>query len=231
MTPRTGRRRGGASGSAWHVPAALLALTGISVTAGALRVLEIAGGPVVLPENPRIDASPAPVVVHVVAVALFALLGALQFSAAIRRRRPSWHRRSGRMLVVAGLVVAGSGLWMTLFYPDAPGGVLLWTVRLVVGSGMAVSIVLAFAAIRRRDIPTHRAWMIRAYALTAGAGTQLLTQGISEPAFGTGDLPKALSMTAGWIINIVIAEWVIRVPATRRKKRARSRTVIVGTSP
>jgi uncharacterized membrane protein len=217
--------------STWRVPTALIALTIIPVIAGALRVLEIAGGPVTLPTNPRIDASPAPVIVHVAAVALFALLGALQFSAAIRRRRPGWHRRSGRMLVVAGLAVAGSGLWMTLFYPDAPGGALLWAVRLLVGSGMAASIVLAFAAIRRRDIPTHRAWMIRAYALAAGAGTQLFTQGISGPAFGTSDLPKALSMSAGWLINIAIAEWIIRRPAIRRRRRARAtqaRAVVVG---
>ena len=57
------------------------------------------------------------------------------------------------MLVVAGLVVAGSGLWMTLFYPGAPGGDLLWAIRLMVGSAIAASIVLAFTAIRRRDIP------------------------------------------------------------------------------
>jgi uncharacterized membrane protein len=228
--PRGRSRRPG--GSTWRVPAALIALTGISVTAGSLRVLEIAGGPVLLPTNPRIDASPAPVVVHVLAVALFALLGAFQFSSGIRRRRPGWHRRSGRLLVVAGLVVAGSGLWMTLFYPDAPGGTLLWAVRLLVGSGMAASIVLAFTAIRRRDIPTHRAWMIRAYALAAGAGTQLLTQGISEATFGTGDLPKALSMTSGWVINLAIAEWIIRRPARRRGRRARSaqaRAVTVGS--
>jgi uncharacterized membrane protein len=232
-TRRQPRGRSGRSGgSTWRVPAALLALTGISVTAGALRLLEIAGGPVLLPTNPRINASPAPVVVHVVAVAIFALLGAFQFSAGIRRRRPGWHRRSGRLLVVAGLVVAGSGLWMTLFYPDAPGGTLLWVVRLLVGSGVAVSIVLAFTAIRRRDIPSHRAWMIRAYALAAGAGTQVFTQAISEPIFGTDDLPKALSMTAGWVINLAVAEWIIRRPARRRGRRARSvqaRALMVGS--
>jgi uncharacterized membrane protein len=223
------------SGSAWRVPTALVALTVIPVVAGILRLLELGGGPVLLPTNPRVDASPAPVVLHIVAAALFALLGALQFSARLRRRRPGWHRRSGRLLVVAGLVVAGSGLWMTLFYPDAPGGALLWAVRLLVGSATAVSIVLAFTAIRRRDIPTHRAWMIRAYALAAGAGTQVLTQGISEPAFGTGDLPKALARSSGWLINLAVAEWIIRRPSTRRPstrrahRRAQARTVEVGT--
>jgi uncharacterized membrane protein len=202
------------------------------VVAGSLRLLELAGGPVLMPANPRIDASPAPLVVHIVAVALFAFLGAFQFSNRLRRRRPNWHRRSGRILVVAGLVVAGSGLWMTLFYSDAPGGDLLWAVRLLVGSAMAASIVLAFTAIRRRDIATHRAWMIRAYALAAGAGTQAFTQGISEPVFGTSDLPKALSMTSGWLINIVVAEWIIRRPSigrARRTRRAQAPALVVGS--
>ena len=64
---------------------------------------------------------------------------------------------------------------MTLFYAGAPGGDLLWGSGSLVGSAMAASIVLGFAAIRRRDIPAHRAWMIRAYALALGAGTQVFT--------------------------------------------------------
>ncbi|HVG87736.1 MAG TPA: DUF2306 domain-containing protein, partial [Gaiellales bacterium] len=117
--------RTGSVGSSWRVPAALLVLSAIPVVAGSLRLLEIAGGAQLLPTNPRIDAVPAPVVVHIVAAAVFAILGVFQFSARLRRRRPSWHRTSGRMLVGAGLVVAGSGLWMTLFYSGAPGGDLL----------------------------------------------------------------------------------------------------------
>ena len=68
--------------------------------------------------------------------------------------------------------------------------------------------------------------MIRAYALAAGAGTQLFTQGIGDGAFGTGDLSKALSMTSGWIINIAVAEWVIRRPSVRRTRRAHTRAVV-----
>jgi uncharacterized membrane protein len=233
--PRTRRSPRGSAGrsggSSWRVPAALVALTVIPVSAGFLRLLELIGGPALLPTNPRVDASPAPVVLHVVAVAVYAFLGAFQFSARLRRRRPNWHRKSGRILVVVGLVVAGSGLWMTLFYPDAPGGDLLWAVRLLVGSAMAASIVLAFTAIRRRDIATHRAWMIRAYALAAGAGTQIFTKGIARGAFGDGDMSKALSVTLGGLINVAIAEWIIRRPAirrARRARRARTRAVVVG---
>jgi uncharacterized membrane protein len=206
-----------------------VALSVIPVTAGSLRLLEIAGGPQLLPTNPRIDASPAPVVVHVLAAAVYAVFGAVQFSARLRRRHPGWHRRAGRVLVGAGLLVAGSGLWMTLFYPGAPGGDLLWGIRLVVGSAMVASIVAGFTAIRRRDIAAHRAWMMRAYALALGAGTQTVTQGIGEAFFGTGDLSTAISVGSGWVVNAAVAEWVIRRPPGRRAGRARIRPVLEGS--
>jgi hypothetical protein len=113
---------------------------------------------------------------------------------------------------------------MTLFYPGAPGGDLLWTVRLVVGSVTAAGIVLGFTAIRRHDIPAHRAWMIRAYALAVAAGTQTFTQGVGEGLFGTSDLSTALSVSSGWVINAAVAEWVIRRPRVRRARRARAAT-------
>ena len=69
--------RPGARGEAsWRVPAVLVALTAFPLIAGSLRLLEIAGGPQVLPTNPRIDASPAPLVLHVVAAAVYAFVGA-----------------------------------------------------------------------------------------------------------------------------------------------------------
>jgi len=80
------------------------------------------------------------------------------------------------------------------------------------GSVMAASIVAGLTAIRRRDIAAHRAWMIRAYALALGAGTQTLTQGIGEALFGTTDLSTAVSVGSGWVINAAVAEWVIRRP-------------------
>jgi len=151
-------------------------------------------------------------VVHVLAAAVYARGGAFQCAARRRRHHPGWHRRAGRILIGAGLLVAGSGLWMTLFYPGAPGGDLLWGIRLLVGSVMAASIVAGLTAIRRRDIAAHRAWMIRAYALALGAGTQTLTQGIGEALFGTTDLSTAVSVGSGWVINAAVAEWVIRRP-------------------
>jgi len=201
-------------------------LSVVPVVAGSLRLLEVGGGSQLLPTNPRIDAFPAPVVVHIVAAVLYVLLGAFQFSARLRRRRPGWHRTAGRVLVGAGLVVAVSALWLTLAYPGAPGGDLLWAIRLLVGSAMAAGIVLGFTAIRRRDIAAHRAWMIRAYALAVGAGTQVFTQSVGEAVFGTSELSTALSVSSGWVLNAAVAEWVIRRPSARR---GRTRAALAGS--
>ena len=87
---------------------------------------------------------------------------------------------------------------------------------------MVVSIVLAVNAIRRRDFASHGTWMTRAYAIGLGAGTQVLTH---LPWFilvggKPGELPRAVMMGAGWVINVVVAEWIIR------RRRPRVRTVL-----
>ena len=86
---------------------------------------------------------------------------------------------------------------------------------------MGASIVLGLVAIRRRDIAAHRAWMTRAYALALGAGTQAFTVGFGEAAFGTGDVRTDLMMSGGWILNLAVAEWVVRRPVARGAARAR----------
>jgi len=62
---------------------------------------------------------------------------------------------------------------MTQFYPLYPHlqRELLYGFRMLFGSGMVVSIALGLAAILRRDIAQHRAWMIRGYAIGQGAVT------------------------------------------------------------
>jgi hypothetical protein len=76
---------------------------------------------------------------------------------------------------------------------------------------MVVSIVLGFAAILRRDVNRHRAWMTRGYAIGLGAGTQALTLLVGEVILGPPtELGRALLMGAAWVINLAVAEWVIR---------------------
>jgi hypothetical protein len=89
--------------------------------------------------------------------------------------------------------------------------------------------VLGFTAIRRHDVATHRAWVIRAYALALAAGTQAFTEGIGEGTFGTSDLSTALSVSSGWVINAAVAEWVIRRPSIIRVRRVGSHAALTGS--
>jgi uncharacterized membrane protein len=201
----------------WAPPVALVALCLVPVTSGALRLAQLAGGPAIMPADDRFLGWPMALVTHIVGSAVFALVGALQFVPAIRRRHPGWHRRAGRALAVAGLLVAGSALWLTLFYDPQPGtGPLLLVLRLVVAPAMAGCLVAGVLAARRRDFTAHRAWMIRAYAIAVGAGTQVFTQGFGEALLGHGELPGDLLKAAGWAINLAVAEWAVRRPARRR---------------
>jgi uncharacterized membrane protein len=206
----------------WPVPVALFALSFVPLTAGTLRLIQLAGGPAIMPADPRFAGFPIPLVVHIVGAAIFALVGAFQFVPRFRRGHLAWHRRAGRVLVVAGLLVAGSALWLTLFYdPQPESGRLLYLFRLVFASAMVGCLVLGFTAIRRRDIAAHRAWMIRAYAIGLGAGTQVFTEGFAGAVFGTSVLEGDLAKGAAWVINLAFATWVIGRPARRRKQRAR----------
>ena len=84
---------------------------------------------------------------------------------------------------------------------------------------MAASIVLGVRAVRSRDIDAHSAWMVRAYALGLGAGTQAFTEGVTEAVVGTGELSGDLAKLAGWVINLGVAELAIRRTRTAAAPR------------
>ncbi|WP_027342120.1 DUF2306 domain-containing protein [Hamadaea tsunoensis] len=201
----------------WLIPAGLVLFSLVPMAGGAVRVASLVSGAEVTRENARFFDAPVPVLVHIFGAAVFALLGAFQFVPGLRRGGRGWHRVAGRVTVVAGLAVGLSGLWMTVFYPDAPGdGLPVRVIRLFVSVGMLVSIVLAFLAIRRREVRTHRAWMMRGYALAMGAGTQVFTHVpyallVGVPTHNV----RAVLMAAGWVINIAFVEWILRRPRAR----------------
>jgi uncharacterized membrane protein len=107
------------------------------------------------------------------------LLGApLQLTRRFRTRHYDVHRRLGRVLVTCGLI---SGVFALLFgIPSAWGGALQVTATAVFGTWFLACLVLAFRAIRRDDVPQHRRWMIRAFAVGVGIGTIRIWVGIFE---------------------------------------------------
>lgn len=204
------KRRG-----AWpeiFAPLALIALCLIPTAAGVHRLLQLAVLAAPGADSARFVAAPLPLVLHILSALLFGLLGAVQFSRTVRRRRPHLHRLGGRVMVTSGLLAAASALWMTRFYAAAPfDGAALHAIRLLAAAAMALCVCLGVAAVLRKNLRQHRAWMMRGYALGLGAGTQVVTHipwflfpGIQ------GELARTLCMSAGWTINLAVSEWLIR---------------------
>lgn len=208
----------------WLIPSGLVLFSLAPALAGASRMAELAGDPAITEENARFVESPMPILVHLVAVTIYSLLGAFQFSPGFRRRRNGWHRIAGAVLIPAGLGTALTGMWMTAFY-DLPSKdtAVVNGARYVVGIVMVTGILLSVRALLRHDYVTHGAWMTRAYALALGAGTQTLLLGpwlaVARPQPDDPAMPVVFTilMTLSWAINAVVAEWVIR----RRRRPGR----------
>lgn len=198
--------------SQWLVPAALVLLSVVPAFAGIARFAETTGSPEITPENARFIAAPLPVLIHIPTALLYSILGAFQFAPALRLRH-RWHKLAGRILLPAAFIVAITGLWMTLTYPwPDHDGLGVYLERLFFGTAMLVSVVMGTDAIRRRKFAAHGDWMIRAYAIAMGAGTQVLTH---LPWFILVDLhpgrfPRTIMMGSGWVINAIVAELIIR---------------------
>ncbi|MET0592454.1 MAG: DUF2306 domain-containing protein [Polyangiaceae bacterium] len=209
--------------SDFKVPALLVLLSLVPTFGGIARLTSVARDTVVTQENARFLHAPVPVVIHIFAATLFCILGAFQFSRGFRWRWPGLHRRAGRVLGACGLLAGAPGFWMTAFYdiPRSLQGPMLYVVRLSVAAAMIAAIVVAWRSILQRDVPRHEAFMIRAYALGQGAGTQVLVLGPWMLITGeSGGLTRDVLMTVAWAINVVVAEAIIR---RRAKSGAQAR--------
>lgn len=201
------------------IPAGLILLGLVPALAGSARLAELASGAALTAENARFFDQPLPVLLHIPAAIIYSMLGAFQFAPGFRKRHRRWHRLSGGLLIPAALVVATTGLWMAHFYAWPAGdGQIVYVERLIAGAAMLGAIVMGLDAIRRRSFHEHGEWMIRAFAIGLGAGTQVFTH---LPWFllvdlTPGKLPRGVMMGAAWVINIVVAEWIIRRSRARQ---------------
>lgn len=205
----------------------LLILSVVPAVAGTTRLAALVTGEP-SSSDARFFAAPLPVTLHILAVVPFSMLGAFQFAPRLRRTR--WHRIAGRLLAPLGLMGALTGLWMAHFYPWPEGdGQALYVMRLIAGAAMTATIVRGITELVRRNYAAHGAWMMRAYALGMGAGTQVLTHLPWFLLVGTpGETSRAILMGAAWIINAGVAEYAIRRSSRSTERRAR---LPVGSDP
>jgi uncharacterized membrane protein len=149
-------------------------------------------------------------VLHFLPGLLFMTLVPLQLWPAFRNRHRVFHRRSGRMLVVAGVVLGVSGVTFPFRMPERP-----FSERVAMTTFFAFFLFFlfkAFAAARRRDFPRHREWMIRWFAVGLAITTQRVLLPVFILAIGVNDMRGfwEIFVTAAWlasVIQVLIAEW------------------------
>ncbi|MDP1920707.1 MAG: DUF2306 domain-containing protein [Myxococcales bacterium] len=201
--------------------AGLLVLSAVPMIAGISRLLSLSTGSFTLDGHERFSADPWTAALHMIGATAFATVGAFQFVPSLRRG--SWHRITGRVLSVLGIGAAIAGTVMALRWtPKAFDSAALNAVRAVVAIAMVLFIVFGVIAARRRDFEAHGAWMLRAYALFLGGGTQVFTAGFTALPFMQPYMSEGLaaaSMAAGWIINALVAEWMLRKPRVAEMKK------------
>ena len=198
----------------------LLALafsTFIPVLTALLLVFQIPSG--TYPEDSaRLAIAPISWFFHVLAGAAFGILGPVQFVQAIRHRFGTLHRVSGRIFVLAGVILGLSGLSL-LAQVTSERTPLADVARGFFGLALLIALAMAMAAIRARDYLRHRAWAIRAYAIGMGLGAVAL---VFFPIYIiTGHPPKGLAsdilFVGSWTLTIAVAGMVkprgIRLPS------------------
>jgi uncharacterized membrane protein len=137
-------------------------------------------------------------------IALFA--GALQFSNRLRWERPRVHRLLGKIYLIVVLV---SGLSALLLAPSSTGGLPAHF-----GFGMLATLwlgtsAIAFGKVRKGDYASHRAWMIRSFALCLAAVSLRVQLPISQMLGLPFEEAYPTIAWLCWVPNLVIAEWVV----------------------
>jgi uncharacterized membrane protein len=175
---------------------------------------------------------------HIVAGGLALVVGPLQFWRRLRDRHRPVHHWIGRAYLAAIAVAGVAGLMMAPFNEAGFVGffgfgtlAVLW---LVTGWN-------AYRAIRRRDVASHRAWMMRNFALTYAAVTLRLWLGvlIAAQALPGGDFDFDAAFAnayaavpfLAWLPNLIVAEWLIRrrgLPSFRIASKPETAPVLRG---
>ena len=210
------------STNAWLAITGLLLLSALPIIGGVVRLSEV---PAVAGSRPL--ASSVAAVAHIVAMTVYCLLGAFQFSPALRGRR-RWHRTAGRVLSPVGFVAALGAAWLAVFFSGPPDQLPLAMVRLVFASAMLVFLALGTAAVIRRAFVMHGDWMARAYAIGVGNGTQSLVVILWTVPLGEVDAwGETWLVATGTLITVFVAELLIRRRAARRRVAAPAETALV----
>jgi uncharacterized membrane protein len=188
---------------------ALAFLTAIPVLTALINVVQIPSGAYPA-DSAHLAVAPVSWFAHALAGAAFGIAGPVQFIRVLRNRFGALHRVTGWVFVVSGAILGLSAL--SLLAQVTPQRTPVVDIaRGLFGLALLIALTLAMAAIRKRDVLRHRAWVIRAYAVGMGLGAVSL---VFFPIYMfMGKAPSGLAadilFVASWALSIAVGEVVI----------------------
>lgn len=186
----------------WWITLAVLS-SGVAAYAAAVLLLPHFGPPFVAELRAHLA---LPLFMHLAGGSIALAAGAWQLNSQLRARRPSLHRRIGRVYVAAVLV---GGVGAAILAPRSQEGIVThWGFGLLAVAWLGTTGV-AYRAIRRRDLASHRRWMLRSYALTFAAVTLRIYLPLSQ-ALGLpfGPSYQVISWLC-WVPNLLLVELLV----------------------
>lgn len=154
--------------------------------------------------------------IHVYASIWVLLAGFSQFSKKLLRSKPFLHRTFGYVYVTNVLLITGPAGLLMGFY--ANGGTSSRIAFVLLATLWIFFTLMALVKARQKDFKSHRAFMIRSYALTISALTlrawkYAITNSFELPPM---DVYRAVAWL-GWVPNLLIAEYIIFRIRTRKR--------------
>lgn len=155
-------------------------------------------------------------IAHIGGGTLALSMGMFQFSSTIRRRFVQVHRWMGRLYLIGVLVGSIGAAYMgVMVSPNRAFGMSLEFLALA----WALTSLMAYIAVRRRQIAAHREWMTRSYVLTFGF--VLFRLGTRNHVFSSlgHQVQDVMLAWACWAVPLLITDVVQRWRQTMGPKR------------
>lgn len=196
MNPRSAQR----DRRLW-IAVVILCVIGAAAAARRIAALAAATPPAPVSRFASLDAhfaaKPCMTLLHVIPSLAFIVLVPLQFVATLRTRHPRLHRWSGRVIVLLGLVIGASALWLSA---HPVGGIVEAAATVLFGCFFLFSLGKAWWHIRNGRVDLHRKWATRMTAIALGvAATRPIMAIFFATSTLTGLTPPQFFGPAMWL--------------------------------
>jgi uncharacterized membrane protein len=161
--------------------------------------------------------------VHSVCALVYLVISPLQFNSTWRNKHLLMHRRLGYVNAFFTVVASITGWMMVKHSESGPLGLVL---NRIMSPWCIITLVLSINAARRRDLQSHRRWMLRSAAIGYGVlYTRSLLRLMILMFSCKVDTALECSFFIAWIVNPLLLEIYIQMYLTDATKKRATKSI------